>query len=59
MSDDVYYRSNGKRYCVRKYDSGVCKVWNASNKFIGEVKSLADAFALIKSDSGGSDVREY
>jgi len=59
MSTDTYYRSNDKRYCIRKYDSGICKVWNARNDFIGEVKSLADAFELVKADSGGKDIREY
>jgi hypothetical protein len=58
MSSDTYYKSNGKTYCVRKYDSGACKVWNPSSKVIGEVKSLSDAFELIKADSGGNDIRE-
>lgn len=55
---DKYYTSNGKTYCVRIYGSGSCKVWNSRNEVIGEVKSLADAFSLIKADSGGKDVRE-
>lgn len=58
MSKDTYYYSNGKRYCVRKFDNGSCKIWNRSNDVIGEVKTLANAFEVIKSDSGGNDIRE-
>jgi hypothetical protein len=58
MSKDTYYKSNGKSYCVRKYDNGTCKVWSGSNRVMGEVKTLADAFELIKADSGGRDIRE-
>jgi hypothetical protein len=58
MSEDTYYKSNSKSYCIRKYGDGSCKIWNANNKVIGEVKSLANAFEVIKADSGGKDVRE-
>lgn len=58
MADDTYYRSNNKKYCVRKYNDGTCKVWNSSNKLIGQVRTLAAAFEVIKADSSGSDIRE-
>jgi len=58
MSKDAYYKSNGKVYCIRKSDDGSCKAWNASNRVIGEVKTLADAFELIKADSGGKGIGE-
>ena len=50
MNKDTYYKSNGKGYCIRKSDDGSCKAWNANNRVIGEVKTLADAFELIKAD---------
>jgi hypothetical protein len=58
MSEDTHYKSNGKTYCVRKYDDGSYKIWNGRNKVIGEVKTLAKAFEVIKADSGGNDIRE-
>jgi hypothetical protein len=56
MADDKYYKSNSKSYCVRIWSDGSCKIWNASNDVIGEVKTLAEAYAVIKADSGGKDI---
>ncbi len=59
MANDKYYRSNGKSYCVRQFSDGTCKVWDGSNKLIGsDIKSLSDAFSLIKAHSGGSDIQQ-
>ena len=44
--DTYYYYSNSKRYCVRKFDNGSCKIWNRNNDVIGEVKTLADGFEV-------------